>query len=287
MNTKFAILKEFRKPFAVMGILNVTPDSFYDGGKYNSIDNALMQAEKLIEDGADIIDIGGVSTRPGAELVDQDEECGRVIPIIDRLVKECNVSISVDTTWTSVAAKALDAGAHWINDISAGRFDPEMSQLIAKRKCPVVLMHSRKTPALMQIEPQYENVTREVIDELWLSTNKFLESGVSSDKIIIDPGIGFAKTADHNVTLLHDLEKITDMGFPVLIGTSRKNFIGKITARSVEERLGGSLATIAQSFRKGAVIFRVHDVKETVDFLKVFSVIEDKLPIDFFNDITG
>ncbi|MCL2690210.1 MAG: dihydropteroate synthase [Chitinispirillia bacterium] len=262
------------KPFLVMGILNVTSDSFYDGGRYISPEMALEHAFKLKEEGADVIDIGGSSTRPGAKLVSSQDEIRRVIPVVKELVKRIDIPISVDTVWSSTARASLDAGVRWINDISAGRLDRLMASITGWCGCTVVLTHSRHTPATMNDDPSYEDVTAEVISELKTAIEQFKDAGVSERKIIIDPGFGFAKTSEHNITLLNTLHRITQLGYPMLVGTSRKSFIGKITGRPVDERLYGTLATIASSYSKGARIFRVHDVKETVDFLKVFTTVK-------------
>lgn len=265
-----------QKPYLIMGIVNVTPDSFYDGGRYVSVDAALKHALQLKNEGADILDIGGSSSRPGARLVKPDEECRRVVPVVEALAKEFSGPLSVDTTWSATAKAALDAGASWINDISAGRLDPSMASVAAQAGCTVVLMHSRQTPSTMQIDPRYDDVTGEVISELFSAARQFMDAGVQREKIILDPGIGFAKTLEHNITLLRELDRIGELGFPLLVGTSRKSFIGKITGREVGERLWGTLASVASSYARGARIFRVHDVKETRDFLKVLSSIENR-----------
>ena len=257
-----------------MGIVNVTPDSFFDGGQHSTVNAAVRHGCMLRDEGADVLDIGGASSRPGATMISVEEECRRIIPVIEKLTGEFDGIISVDTTWSEVARAALDAGASWINDISAGRFDPKMAHLVADRKCPVVLMHSRGTPQTMQQGPHYDNVAYEVRDELMESVQQFMDAGVRRDQIILDPGIGFAKTAQHSVTLLHKLETIIDVGFPVLIGTSRKSFIGHITGKTVDRRLNGSLGSIAAAYNKGATIFRVHDVDATRDFLRVVTTLK-------------
>ena len=263
------------KPFVVMGILNVTPDSFYDGGRYRELDAACAQAQKLIEEGADIIDIGGESTRPGSQQVSAEQEIERVIPVIKEIRKKSEIIISIDTTKSQVAKAALDAGANWINDISAGRFSPHMPSLAAKRACPVILMHSRKQPADMQVEPYYDNVLTEVRDELLQSIDNFIGQGVKKENILIDPGIGFAKRYEDNIALLNNLDTLSKLGYPVLIGTSRKSFLAKITGRGADERLAATLASIGIAYRRKAKVFRVHDVKETVDYLKVLTAAEN------------
>ncbi len=270
------------KPFSLMGIVNITPDSFYDGGRYNSIDAAVEHALELVDQGADIIDIGGASSRPGAAQITSSEELHRILPVVEKLVHYFKGPVSVDTTWSEVAEALIDAGASWINDISAGRFDERLISLVARRGCTIVLMHSRGTPQTMQQSVSYENVTLEVRDELLESVAGFLKAGVKKEKIVIDPGIGFAKTARHNVELLQNVSEFLNTGYKVLIGTSRKSFIGMITGKEVEQRLCGTLGTVASSFMRGVRLFRVHDVRETADFLKVFSVIENSLPIDHF-----
>lgn len=263
----------FGKPFLIMGIVNVTSDSFYDGGRYISPEAALEHALRLKEEGADVIDIGGSSSRPGAKLLSGQEEIRRVIPVVKELVKRVDIPVSIDTVWSVTARAALDAGVSWINDISAGRLDRYMASITGWCGCTVVLTHSRHTPAATRDDPGYEDVTAEVASELAAAIEQFKDAGVSEKKIIIDPGFGFAKTSGHNVTLLNSLDKIARLGYPLMVGTSRKSFIGKITGRPVDERLYGTLATVASAYSKGARVFRVHDVKETVDFLKVFTAV--------------
>lgn len=257
-----------------MGVVNVTPDSFYDGGRHDTCDTACEHARQLIHEGADILDIGGESSRPGSLPVPVEEEQQRVIPVIEQLRRETDILISIDTTKAAVAREALAAGADWINDISAGRFDPDMARLTAEKQCPVVLMHSRKTPETMQQDPSYEDVVREVIDELLVSVKLFTDCGVLSEHIILDPGIGFAKRFDDTIGLLHGLAEVVKTGFPVLIGTSRKSFVGRITGKDPADRLYGTLGSVAAAYTHGAKIFRVHDIEATKDFLNVFSTIE-------------
>ncbi len=270
------------KSFSLMGIVNITPDSFYDGGRYNSVDAAVEHALKLVDQGADIIDIGGASSRPGAAQITPSEELRRVLPVVEKVVHYFKGPVSVDTTWSEVAEAVIDAGASWINDISAGRFDERLISLVARRDCTVVLMHSRGTPQTMQQCVSYKDVTLEVKSELLEAVATFISAGVKKEKIVIDPGIGFAKTARQNIRLLQDLTEFLSTGYRVLIGTSRKSFIGMITGKEVEQRLCGTLGTVASAFIRGVRLFRVHDVRETADFLKVFSVIENSLPIDHF-----
>jgi dihydropteroate synthase len=264
------------KPFFIMGIVNATPDSFYDGGSYYSVDRAFEHAQQLIAEGADILDIGGASSRPGAVVVEPEVERERVVPVIKK-IREINrdIPVSVDTTWVSVAEAAVEAGATIINDISAGRFDNEMAAFVASADVDIILMHSRKEPQTMQIEPHYEDVVAEVKNEILASSNRFEAAGVKPGRIMIDPGIGFAKDTRDNVQILREIDVLVKTGYPVVLGTSRKRFIGTITGRDVRDRLYGTLGSIAGAFLSGVKIFRVHDVAATVDFLKVMSVVED------------
>jgi dihydropteroate synthase len=275
MNKQNAITSTV-KPFQLMGVVNITPDSFYDGGRHTSVQASVDHALRLCDEGADIIDIGGASSRPGALIVTPEEELNRIIPIVELVAKKFSGPISIDTTWSSVARAALDGGATWINDISAGRFDSQMRTLIAEKKCTVVLMHSRGTPQTMQNETHYNDLVTDVRNELLKAVSDFISAGVSRERIILDPGIGFAKTVEQNIELMQNLEAFTVLGYPLLVGTSRKSFIGQITGRNPDERLFGTLGSVASAYLRGARIFRVHDVLETADFLKVFSVIEKK-----------
>lgn len=265
----------FDKPYTVMGIVNITEDSFYDGGRYITREAAVEHALRLVDEGAGVIDIGGCSSRPGAKFLPPEEEAARVVPVVSELVKRgVGVPISIDTVWGSVAEAAIGAGALWINDVASGRMDAKMPGVAASNpQCAVVLMHSRGTPDTMQDSPSYGNVAREVVDELAGSIDTFLKAGVGEDKIIVDPGFGFAKSVEHNVTLLRELDKVVSMGYPVLVGLSRKSFLGALTGRAVEDRLPATLAATAAAYRSGAKIFRAHDVKETVDFLKVITAV--------------
>jgi dihydropteroate synthase len=264
----------FAQPFAIMGIVNVTPDSFYDGGRFASAEKAVEHGLRLVEEGASILDIGGASSRPGAQTVSHEEETRRILPVIAGCAKKTSVPISVDTTRSFVARAAAAEGATWINDISAGRADAGMKQFIAESGCTVVLMHSRGTPQTMQQCTGYGDVVNEVKNELIASATAFCEAGVPKRKIVIDPGIGFAKTAEQNVALLHGCGAFVATGFPVLVGTSRKSFVGHITGRQAENRLAGTLGSVAAAFLRGVRMFRVHDVAATLDFLKVLRAIE-------------
>jgi dihydropteroate synthase len=257
------------KPFTIMGIVNVTPDSFFDGGKYFSLSQAVDRARLLADEGADILDIGGQSTRPGAAPIDWSEECERIVPVITAIAKKTTVPISVDTFHAKTASRALDVGACIINDISAGRLDGEMPLVAAERRCPVILMHSRESPLTMQDNPRYGDVIVDVKNELMQSAENFLRAGVSAGNIIVDPGIGFAKRFEDNRALLSHIGELLSIGYPVCLGTSRKSFIGRLSGKGPEDRLYGSLASIAPAFRVGVKIFRVHDVKETIQFLSV------------------
>ena len=265
-----------KKDYMLMGVVNVTPDSFYDGGRHGTFESACDHGRALINEGADILDIGGESSRPGSIPVTADEEKKRVLPVVELLRKETDILISIDTTKAAVAKDALDAGADWINDISAGRFDNEMASLAAQRMCPVILMHSRNTPKTMQIDPVYNDVIADVINELLECVKKFTDQGVLLENIILDPGIGFAKRFEDNIAILRNLSKLSELNFPLLIGTSRKSFIGHILEKGPQQRLYGTLGSVAVAYFSGAKIFRIHDVEETKDFLNVLSTIEKR-----------
>jgi dihydropteroate synthase len=267
-------LLDFSKKTYIMGILNVTPDSFSDGGLYFDKSIAIKRAIQMVEDGADIIDIGGESTRPGSEPIPVEEELRRVIPVIKKLAKEIGIPISIDTYKSEVAKRALDAGASIINDISGLRFDPEMVRVVSEYKVPVVIMHIKGTPKDMQVNPVYEALIPEIIDYLRASIRLAMNSGIPEDKIIIDPGIGFGKTFDHNLKIINKLREFTFLEKPILIGPSRKAFIGKILGDvPVEDRLEGTAAAVAISIMNGANIIRAHDVKEMIRVVKVVDAI--------------
>jgi dihydropteroate synthase len=256
----------------VMGVLNITPDSFSDGGKFYSTESAVEHALEMIAAGADIIDIGGESTRPGSAFVSEEEELQRVIPVIKRLTTETSVPISVDTTKSSVARAALEAGAEIINDISGLRFDPAIADEVAKDRAGLVLMRSRGTPKTMQQLPPVGEILGDVMSGLRESIAIAEQRGVSQERIALDPGIGFGKTAAQNVELIAHLDQLarefTD--FPFLIGTSRKSFIGKLLDNApADQRLHGTIASIAAAVMKGAHIVRVHDVKAAVEAVRV------------------
>jgi dihydropteroate synthase len=266
----------------VMGVLNVTPDSFSDGGEFLSLDQALEHAERMIAEGADIIDVGGESTRPGgAAIVSAEEETERILPVIAQLAKRFAVPISVDTTKASVARAALDAGAAIVNDISALRFDSLIADEVAKTGAGLVLMHSRGTPGALHGLPPVADIMEEVTGSLRSSVALAEQRGVKRESIVIDPGIGFGKSQEQNLELIAKLDQLIAAfpDFPLLIGTSRKSFIGRILADNngnpapVEERFHGSMATLVAAVLKGAHIVRVHDVKAAVEAAQVVSAI--------------
>jgi dihydropteroate synthase len=256
----------------VMGVLNVTPDSFSDGGQFFAFERAIEQAEGMISEGADIIDVGGESTRPGSEFVSEAEELRRVIPVLERLSSSSSIPISIDTTKPSVARAALAAGAEIVNDISGLRFDPSIADEVAKAKAGLVLMHSRGTPKDMQQLPPVADIMSEVVSGLGQSVAIAEEHGVPRESIAIDPGIGFGKTAEQNVELIAKLDQLARAfpDLPLMIGTSRKSFIGKLLNNApAHQRLYGTIASVVVSVMKGAHIVRVHDVKVTAEALKV------------------
>jgi len=260
----------------VMGILNVTPDSFSDGGVHFDQSKAVHAALQMEEDGAAIIDAGGESTRPGAAPVSAEEEMARVVPVIEQIRRRSDVPISIDTTKAAVARAALDAGADIINDVSAMRHDPEMRGVAAKSGVPVILMHMRGEPRTMQQLAQYDDVVADVARELRGFFEEAVSAGVDRGQILVDPGIGFAKTAEHNLEILARCDELRAIA-PVVIGASRKAFIGHLTGRaSGPERMTGSLAAVGAAFRGGAAVVRVHDVRATVDFLRVLTAIAER-----------
>ncbi len=254
---------------AVMGVVNVTPDSFSDGGRFFDADVALEQALKLVEEGASIVDIGGESTRPGSESVPMDVELGRIMPVVQALAARVGVPISVDTMKAEVARRALAGGATIINDVSALRFDDEMAEVVAEAGCPVCLMHMKGQPKTMQDDPRYDDVVDEVLSFLEERMVFALARGVREEQIIIDPGVGFGKTAAHNLTLLDSLDRFSSLGRPVLLGASRKRFLGAILGVDPSGRLIGSVATTVIGYLAGAHVFRVHDVKPNFEALRV------------------
>jgi dihydropteroate synthase len=258
----------------LMGVLNVTPDSFSDGGKFNTRDNALAQAQYLVDAGADIIDIGGQSTRPGAAEVSLEEELNRVLPVVQALRLYTQVPISVDTTRASVARAAIEAGADIVNDISGGTFDPDMLSVVAQLKVPIVLMHIRGTPQTMQKLTDYQDLIAEIYQFLESRIAAFVTAGVERSKIIIDPGIGFAKTYNQNLELLRRLPEFRSLGCPMLVGPSRKSFIGHILNQpDPKARVWGTGAACCAAIAGSADILRVHDLPEMRDVCRVADAI--------------
>jgi len=260
---------DFSAGCVVMGVLNVTPDSFSDGGQFFDSGRAVERGLQMAADGAAIIDVGGESTRPGSASVSDDEQIGRVVPVIKALCKKIDVPISIDTYKLEVAKAALEAGAAMINDITA-LSDERMAELVAEHDVPVVLMHMQGTPATMQIEPKYEDVVSEVLEFLLERARRAEDAGIDRKKIFIDPGIGFGKTLEHNLLLLRDIDKFVAAGYRVLVGTSRKSFIAKLTGKEKPgERIFGTAATVSLCAAAGVSIVRVHDVAEMVDVVKI------------------
>lgn len=246
----------------VMGIVNVTPDSFSDGGKFYEPKKALEYATVLIDDGADIIDIGGESTRPGAEKVSISEELKRVIPVIDSIrSKHSDILISIDTTKSIVAQNAIEAGADIINDVSGLSFDIDMPRIIAKLKVPVIIMHMKGNPKNMQVSPEYKDLINDILIFFVKKIKMAINAGIDQNMIILDPGIGFGKTVQHNFQLLSKLNDFTELGLPIMIGPSRKSFIGVTLDLPVKDRIDGTSATVSAGIMNGARIVRVHDVK--------------------------
>lgn len=267
---------DLRQRTAVMGILNVTPDSFSDGGRFNTIDKALAHAMEMAEQGADIIDIGGESTRPGAAKVSAQEEIDRVVPVIEALVKRSDIPISIDTYKSQVAQSALVAGASIINDISGLRFDPQMAAVAAKHQAGVVIMHIKGTPEDMQKDPRYDDLLGEIDSYLEKSIEIAQKDGVERPSIALDPGVGFGKTVDHNLKIINNLGYFKKLGCPIVIGASRKSFIGRLCDDiPSERRLPGSLAAAVLAVQNGANIIRCHDVGETKQALKIAQAINN------------
>jgi len=253
----------------LMGILNTTPDSFSDGGRFLDQDAAVARALQMAVEGAAIVDIGGESTRPGSDGVSLDEELSRVMPVVERLADQTVVPLSVDTTKAQVARRALDAGAAMINDISAFRNDPAMAEVVAERRCPVCLMHMRGEPRTMQEDPRYDDVVADVLAFLEQRMAFAVAEGVAEEQIVLDPGIGFGKTARHNLQLIHRLDRLSALGRPVVLGASRKRFLGAVLGTGPEDRLIGTVATTALGLERGAAVIRVHDVMPNYEALRV------------------
>ena len=265
---QIANLNFANKEFLVMGILNLTPDSFSDGGLYINPEQAVKRALQMIDEGADIIDIGGESTRPGAQPLTTEQEIERVVPVIKALRSVSEVVISIDTSKPQVMRKAVEAGANLINDVRALQEEGALKTVV-DLNVPVCLMHMQGEPRSMQTNPVYKNVVDDVIAFLQQRIDECVSAGVLKDQIILDPGFGFGKSLDHNLSLLKHLSEFVKMGLQVLIGTSRKSMLGHITGAEVDKRLEAGLATVVLAYQSGARIFRVHDVKQTVDVLKV------------------
>ncbi|CAN5138242.1 dihydropteroate synthase [soil metagenome] len=255
----------------VVGILNVTPDSFSDGGDFLDPEAAAEHAAAMLDEGAEILDLGGESTRPGSDPVSQEEEIRRVVPVIERILAvRPGAVISVDTYRAGTATAALEAGARLINDVTAVRGDPRMAAVVKEAACPVILMHMQGEPKTMQREPHYEDVVREVRDFLAGRAEYAVAAGIRPENVIVDPGIGFGKNLEHNLDLLQNLDAIVDLGFPVLIGASRKTFIGSITGvQEAKVRAFGTVATTVLAYERGATFFRVHDVRANSEALAV------------------
>jgi dihydropteroate synthase len=256
-----------------MGVLNVTPDSFFDGGLYQTRTSAVARAKQMVEEGVDIIDIGAESSRPGSEPIDESEELRRLIPIIEAVHDVVPVPLSVDTTKSRVARCAIEAGAVLVNDISAMTFDPDMVQVVAESGAGIVLMHMQGVPQTMQRAPRYDDVLKEVRDFLTARLDAACRAGISRKRIILDPGIGFGKLLKHNLTLLAHLGVLTELGRPLLVGISRKGFIGQILNQSAGERLLGTAAAAAIAVQQGAAMLRVHDVGAMRDVILTVTAI--------------
>lgn len=256
-----------------MGIVNVTPDSFSDGGRFQSVDDAVRHAMGLIEDGADILDVGGESTRPGSESVTADDELSRVVPVVRELARATEKPISIDTTKSKVARAAIEAGATIVNDISGLTFDAKMPDVCRELETGVICMHIRGTPQTMQDDPSYDNVVEEIRDVLEQRLIALDAAGIPRERVVVDPGIGFGKTAAHNVDILSNIGRFRELGRPVLVGHSRKRFLGKVLGRSVDERDSGTVGISIGLALQSTDILRLHDVRATRDSLLAMSTI--------------
>ena len=261
-----------RKRPIVMGILNATPDSFSDGGKFRTPKDAVAQAESMIANGVDLIDIGGESTRPGAAPVDLQEELDRVLPVIEAL-KDCGLPLSIDTYKSETMRQALQAGVDCVNDIWALRQDGSVQSVLENNSCGIVLMHMQRDPLTMQFNPDYQDVILEVKQFLKERADLLVSKGIGSDRIAIDPGFGFGKNLEHNLSMLKNFANFSSLGLPVLAGISRKSMLGKVTGKDTNERVAASIAAAVMATDRGAKIVRVHDVAETVDALKLWEAI--------------
>ncbi|MEC1525220.1 dihydropteroate synthase [Neobacillus niacini] len=260
---------DFDKKTIIMGILNATPDSFSDGGKYNNIEQAVERAKEMVKNGADIIDIGGESTRPGYTVISDEEEIERVVPLIEAISKQVSVPISIDTYKAQVAQAAVEAGAHIINDIWGAKADGKMAAVAAQYQVPIILMHNRH-------DRNYSHFIRDVLNDLYESINIVKQAGVKDDQIILDPGIGFAKDFKENILMMQHLDTLTALGYPVLLGTSKKSMIGQALDLPVKERMEGTGATVCYGIQKGCQIIRIHDVKEMSRMAKMMDVLMGK-----------
>lgn len=263
---------DFSRKTYVMGILNVTPDSFSDGGKYNTVAKAVDHAARMVAEGADIIDIGGESTstfRPGHTPVPEEEEMERVLPVVEAVAARFEVPLSIDTYKARVAREAIRRGAHIINDVWGAKADPKMAAVAAETEAPIILMHNRE-------EAVYRHVVREMVADLHESIRLARQAGVKEEKIILDPGIGFGKTYEHNLAIMRHLDTLVALGYPVLLGTSRKRMIGHALGLEVDQRLEGTLATVCYGIMKGCAIVRVHDVQEHVRACRMMDVLLGK-----------
>lgn len=260
---------------AVMGVLNITPDSFSDGGRFFDLDAALRQAERMAEEGAAIIDVGGESTRPGAAAVSEQAEIERVVPVIEAVASRFDVAVSVDTSKPAVMREAVAAGAAMINDVYALRREGALAEA-ARHDVAVCLMHMQGEPRTMQEAPQYADVTGEILEFLKAAVAGCRDAGISRDRLVVDPGFGFGKTVDHNLTLLAELHRFRELGLPLLVGLSRKSTLGALTGRGVEERLAAGLAAAVLAAERGAHIVRTHDVGQTVDALRVAAAVMEQ-----------
>ncbi len=265
-------------PPLVMGVLNITPDSFSDGGELATPTAALRRAGSMVEAGARILDVGGESTRPGAKAVPADEELRRILPVVELLARELPVPLSIDTRKAEVARQALDAGAVVVNDVSGLRHDPAMASVVARSGAGLVLMHMRGTPADMGAHTSYRDLVEDLLAELAQSVDRALEEGVDREALVVDPGIGFAKTPAQSFELLNRLGELKSLGLPLLVGTSRKSFLGALLDLPVQERVTASAVSCALAWERGARIFRVHDVRETVEALAVVRAVVDGFP---------
>ncbi|MEK3764218.1 dihydropteroate synthase [Solibacillus sp. FSL K6-4121] len=263
---------DFTKETFVMGILNVTPDSFSDGGKFNSVEKAVAQAKKMVADGAKIIDVGGESTRPGYTRISDEEEIARVVPVIQALLKEVQAIISIDTYKSNVARAAIEAGAHIINDIWGAKADPEMAKVAAELNVPIILMHNRENN-------QYNNFFNDYMADMHESIEIAKEAGVRDEHIFLDPGIGFVKSLSESIETMQRLDELVALGYPVLLATSRKRMIGSVLDLPVDERVEGTAATCAFGVQKGCHIMRVHDVKEVARTVKMMDALVGKFEV--------